>query len=252
MMIPPFHLRTESGFECFGQADHLGQEYGLGADLFEGWGPVETKGRPVDRVGDGEHDVPAYRAGRLLTVGGIALARTWGEVGEWRDQIAALPTRGDKITVEELGQTRWALGGVRGKPRAEPYYRLGRPALDWEITWACPMPYRYGDSTPAAVAPGSTVQVVNRGTHEASPIAVVTGPISSGWSILGFKVNRAVASGETVTVDAATASVVSSTVGELMNVVTGYPLFAPVGVSTVTFNASGSGNAVVTVTDTYQ
>lgn len=168
-----------------------------------------------------------------------------------RDTLGRLPESGDTITVTELGETMRTEGGVKGKPIFDIDYSTGRPRALWEITFKCPAPFKYGCSREWVARPGESVTVETRGSVPARPTAVVHGPIAAGWSLLGFRVDRAVAAGESVTVDTRTGSVRSSLSGELMGAVTGYPEQLPVGVATVEFHASGTGSAVVTATDTY-
>lgn len=249
-MTPNMILRTKSGLEAFGQTGIDGSLRGLGIEVFEGWGPVELQDRDVDRLGDGVFSRPARRRARFVTAGGVGFFDSWGDVEQAQSLIASLPTEGDVLTVEELGVTRWVTAGVRGNPHAVPDYRFNRPALGWEVTWKCSV-HKFGEARSTTIPTGSSGQVVNRGLFPVFPTAVVTGPVSAGWSILGFTVNRSVASGEKITVDSESGSVSSSTAGELMSVVTGYPIQAPRGVSAVTFQGSGSGSAVVTVTDCF-
>lgn len=202
--------------------------------------------------GDGSFATASYLGGKVRGITGRAFARSESELIELETKLKAVRNGGawQTLTFTRGNVVRRALAQVNGE-------------IDWEhdpwqgnnarflLSLRSADPWWFGEARSYSVAVGGSVSVVNRGTESAWPSAVVSGPVASGWSLLGFTVNRAVASGETVKVDSRAGSVTSSVAGELMQVVSGFPAPVPVGVSSVTFNGSGSGNAVVTVTDTY-
>lgn len=202
--------------------------------------------------GDGSFATASYLGGKVRGITGRAFARSESELIELETRLKAVRNGGawQTLTFTRGNVVRRALAQVNGEVDWEHDPWVGNNAR-FLLSLRSADPWWLGEESDHSVSAGGSVTVVNRGTEPASPTAVVTGPIAAGWSILGFTVNRAVASSETVTVDSATGSVDSSTAGELMRVVSGFPRQIPVGVSTVTFSAVGTGSAVVTFADTF-
>ncbi|SJM61428.1 hypothetical protein FM112_07870 [Gulosibacter sp. 10] len=171
-----------------------------------------------------------------------------------RDQLAALPTSGDVLTVEDLGETRWVTAGVRGKPLFRERYDLGDPAADWEVTWKAADPLKYGRTRTVTVPAGGAVEVEHLGTADAWPVLRLVGPLSALEVRAGgraVRVSRSIPAGGWVEVDTRRAWAVDQAGVSIGTDLRGRMPLIPSGGGPVYFDATGSGRLELTVTDTY-
>lgn len=202
--------------------------------------------------GHGEFWLGGHLAGLIRGVSGVAFAPSHAEVAALRDDLARLYLSDEyrRLIFRSEAGTRWAWAQTTSSLVWE-HRRWGRPRAEFQVLFRCPDPWWLGETRSVSIPARESGELVNRGLAEAWPVAEVHGPINSGWELLGFRVDRAVAAGEVVTVDSETGRVSSSRAGELMEVASGFPTAIPPGVAAVDFRASGTGRAVVTVTDRY-
>lgn len=191
---------------------------------------------------------------RAVTVHVLADSRV--QLAQVKSQVLSL---GDGGGFHDLV---WHDGAVRrvakAQVRAVSGWRESRsmPFASCLIQWQCPDPWWFGESTPFEVRPGGSVSVETAGSVDAWPVVTVHGPVGLGYSLsargYSLTVNAAVSSGGRHVIDMETGSVVTQAGVELQDVVIGYPFAVPPREPvTVVFSGSGSGRAVIEVTDRY-
>ncbi|MDJ1372822.1 hypothetical protein C7K25_15930, partial [Gulosibacter molinativorax] len=150
---------------------------------------------------------------------------------------------------------RYAMARVEGAVTWLHDRWINKPRAEFTIAFRCADAHWNGESRKYTLTPGQTVTVENRGTLPAWPMVDVRGPLGVNWGLgVGSSrlyVDRAVGSGETVTVDHENGWVKSSSSGFITEGISGYESNLAPGVGTVTFTGSGSGSATVTFTDRF-
>lgn len=187
-----FHGHTDSGFL-------------IGPGGFKGWeGSAATKRDGVDRTGaHGSFAVPAFKAARLVTLSGHALAASEAELEHMGEVLAGVGQSEQTITVQSASGARWGRGSVEGEIKFD---RVGGATeAVFSLTLWMPDPFKYGE-TRSARSTGANVELMNRGNARAVPKFKVTGPFPGGYRLRGpagesFSVTTALASGSVDDID---------------------------------------------------
>lgn len=227
-------------------------------DGLEGW--EDTPAVRLDTIARvaADGDFPSasinYEA-RILTLSGLCLARSAGELGVLRDRLTGLPRGSTRTSVTSYGVTTSADSTIAGATRFKTV--VPGSIARYQISRRFPDPRKYGNTR--TLGPGSSVAAFHYGNAAAAPRIIVSGSDSSGYTITGpngrrYRVTLALTSGSPHTIDMSTGLLtVSSTVR------TGVTPQAniwrvPPGQSVTHSVAGASGGSVsmqVTVTDTY-
>lgn len=258
MAAPNMYLRTESGFEAYGATLFRGQDIGFAVGKLEGWRGVERERKDIDLQGDGEFPTVSRLRARKFFVEGRAIARTWRDLEAMADKIESLPRNGDRIFITELGDERYVVGGVDGRPMFEPDYRLRFPSAHYAIDFKAPDPLKYGEPRPMTpVTIGGVTELRHFGTAPAPLEVIVRGPVSSSsysLTLAGrtFTVVSTLGSTAIDTIDMRTGIIRNKDGQVRAGIGRGSPLVLPPGVpSTLSTTGTGGGTVEVRYSDTY-
>lgn len=155
--------------------------------------------------GDGEFDTPNVRTGpRVITISGFVYQRTMIELGhEMRRLDGLLVARSDLATFgwEEFGDDFWTR--VRRGSGGSVRRRGATKFADYTIRFRAPTQPYFGEKRTAG--PGTSLQLLNRGTYPARPVFTVTGAMPSGYKLAAggveYIVTQAIAGGQTHRID---------------------------------------------------
>lgn len=220
-------------------------------------GPDRRVDEQAGQWRDGVVPAESTMTGRVLSIEGMALARSWSELlalgrvlrgvlagGGFAELVFQPDERPLRLRVGLLGTTVF---------RADPWQpRRAR----YQIQFRAPHPVWQGEPRSFEVRAGGSVQVWHHGEVQAAPVVRFVGPLATGGRVTvgarAFSLGTAVAAGEVVEVDQATMRAVSSTRGVLMGVVTGVPLRVDAGGEVqARFSGSGAGRVVLVVVDAH-
>lgn len=198
-----------------GYDDGIQEGYWIGQNGWEGWSDgVDAEADITTRPqAHGGFDAPQFLTSRTVNQKGFFAARTATALEHMADRLKALGAGGGKVTavVETPLDTRSATGR-RGLERPMVDTGGNPPESDlfigtYELSWRFPTPQLLGD--PYSFGPGSTVEVVHRGSFESLPVLTVTGVAAGGYTITSggrqIVVTRPLVSGVAHTFDMATA-----------------------------------------------
>lgn len=223
----------------------------------EGWWdtPQPKRSRIERDNADGEFSTPIFYEPRLITYNGRVSSLNHGYLHEAQQQIASLAFRGGaQFMVSGHGPAQWASVDPRGPIsctlETDTYLRFQIPleAVD---------PFKYGATEPFTVSSGGASYVHHMGTVEAWPVVTVTGSMSDGYTLSyrsqTVSVPMGIPSGVTHLIDFKNRRLYVN--GEVFFGAFGSSGFRPVPPGPRTAFGlscpSGSGTAVVSVTDTY-
>lgn len=240
------------GFVLHGE-DRAGQWITEGID---GWyEPPSSRGESVERPNShGEYLMPEYYAARTVAVDGILFHKNRGLAVEAFERLAAAAKQTQqKFSVTDAGMTRWSNVRYAGLD----FTQLTAGTWRFQLRLKAVDPFKYGSSEAFSVASGSSSFVHHRGTVDAWPVVTVTGSMPDGYTLSyrsqSVSVPMGLPSGVTHRIDFKNRRLYVN--GDVFFGAFGSTGFRPVppGPRT-TFGLScpsGSGTAVVSVTDTY-
>lgn len=234
----------------------LPPKLGFNITKFTGWNdgaPARSSSIEIP-MGDGEFDVPVFKAARSVSIEGFCLSRSVPDLGQWQSRFTALGALGTDILFQasEFGRTLWGNAKPDGTPEWDATDGLARAEFAVDLRFRDPR--KYGETRTFA----SGVPAYHYGNYWSTPYMQVAGAMPGGYTINGpagkkYTVTAPVAAGAPHYIDMAT--------GILR--VGGLPLFGvvsqgdtwslPPGKQTVTTltPVSGSGTLTVSVVDTY-
>jgi len=236
---------------------HTDRGFLIGPGGFKGWeGAPSTRRDVMERPSrHGDFRADGFKASRLVTLSGTALATSEAELAHMGDVLSGLGARRSRVTVTTLAGTRWADGDVEGEI---VFDRVGgRAQAPFKITFWFPDPRKYGETQSWAVAAGGSSSMHHRGNFEASPRFIVSGPQPSGYSFTApgkpsFQVDAPLASGSTDVVDFRTGRVTRNGAPLLGAVPFPRTWTVPGGVvQSWGFASTGSGGVTAELTDTF-
>lgn len=239
------------GFVLHGE-DRAGQWITEGLD---GWyEPPSSRGESVERPNShGEYLMPEYYSARTIAVDGILFHKNRGIAVEAFERLAAAAKQTQqKFSVTDAGMTRWSNARYAGLD----FTQVTTGTWRFQLRLKAVDPFKYGDSEPFSVASGGASYVHHRGTVDAWPVVTVTGNMPDGYTLnlrgQQVSVPSGVLPGETHRIDYRTRRLYID--GSVEFGLFGADNFVPVRPGqrqTFGFSGSGSGTALVSVTDTY-
>lgn len=167
---------------------------------------VKLKSVDIDD-GDGEYDTPVHYGVRVLTVSGFCYARSSEQLGAYRNRLAGVDPRTQKVQVTLHGTTTWGMGQMASASKFEVDIPGRRAAYQFSRRFV--NPYRYGSLNRTGADGGDTTTVLHYGNAPATSLLTMTGSDDNGYVILGpngrrIEVNTALQPGSPHTLDTAT------------------------------------------------
>lgn len=220
------------------------------------WDPPQTRADDIERpFGDGEIPGTITYQSRRIRISGRVISKSHGYMHEAMQRLAGLSFRKfSTLVVDGHGSTQSATVRVDGQvtfvPRTDKY-------LQFEIPLLAVDPFKYGSSEAFSVASGSSSDVHHMGTVDSWPVVTVTGSMPDGYSLSyrsqSVSVPMGLPSGVTHRIDFKNRRLYVN--GDVFFGAFGSTGFRPVPAGhRTTFGLtcpSGSGTAVVSVTDTF-
>jgi len=227
-------------------------------DGFEGWiDAPETRADYTEiPSGHGSYEALEFYESRIITVTGQCLARSDGELGQYRNRLMAALQGRFRIVGKYLGDETYAYGRRFASPRFKTTVP-GRRAR-YQFSLRCADPRRFGSLTPLAVTgPGEAQAIYHRGNFPASPRLIVTGTMP-GYRIEGpgstYVVNRPVSAAEPHRIETDTSLLSVNGAVQLGAITSGTGWTIAPGTSPVTHRLvplSGAGTLQTHLRDTY-
>lgn len=223
-------------------------------DGFTGWDGLAYRSDTPNRTNaDGALDTPTYKEPRIVNIKGYALASQPEQLESLRSKFLSVGE--STLVVQRPWGTQWA-------PKAKIVERRfdeigGLPRAKFLLALKFPDPLKFGNQEDVSLNVGQSKPIFHRGTEPAWPMVTVTGSMTGGYTVTlrGQKVTvpTGIFAGETHRIDYRTRRLYIN--GQLSMGLFGADSFVPVlpgPRQDVSLSApSGSGTAVVVVTDTY-
>lgn len=213
-------------------------------------GAREAISRPAAH---GEFDLPVFRGPRVITIDGIAVARSEWDLQHLRSLITGCGATGDRVSVSVTHQGHLLSFSARVVEASfvDRGDRSRRAVADFMLNLVCADPRKYGKRADYS---GNSVTVSHDGNFPASPVVTVAGPRTGPYTISGpdgrqVTVTQSLTAGQTHRIDFRTGRITRNGVAQLNALGRADLWTIPPG--TQVPMAISSGLMTVTVTDTY-
>lgn len=169
----------------------------------EGWDetPVEKTNSEARPIADGDYEAEVFYGPRLVTLNGRLSARSPGDAFTARERLTSLLHAPGRFQVDQFGLPRWA---TARRGRIKPGQIKGRH-LPFQMDLRFIDPRKFGEKQSFSGAVGTSFDVFQRGTFEATPVVTVTGSFASGYDLnlngRLVSITKSLASGSTHTID---------------------------------------------------
>lgn len=227
----------------------------------DGWDDgVSMEGGKVKRPhAHGSFKLPRFQESRTVTITGIILAANEKEQELAGNRVSGLLSDGGmgRVQVKKAGKTTWADASV-DDTSVDP--RRGTFKSDFQVQLWCPDARKFGELNSVPFGTGISAGSHHSGNAHASPVIIVPGPVTGGYTITGpagelYTVAGDVPAGAVHTIDLDDGLLrvngsISAGVGKVTRAdVFTVPPGQKVTVSIAAFSGNVSGH--VTVLDTY-